>query len=94
MEKHRGVDFFGCRMSFGLVKNGRQCVKATIVGDNSAGRWEDKTKPTPNFRPSLAIFSKVCRQRDAEIVSSLSLSSRCTKLCASSSTMTVGIVSL
>src|ERR1700731_618733 len=30
MEKHRGVDFFGCRMSFGLVKNGRQCVKADL----------------------------------------------------------------
>ena len=30
MEKHRGVDFFGCRMSFGLVKNGRQCIKADL----------------------------------------------------------------
>ena len=30
MEKHRGVDFFGRRMSFGLVKNDRQCVKADL----------------------------------------------------------------
>jgi hypothetical protein len=30
MEKHGGIDFFGCRMSFSLVKNGRECVKADI----------------------------------------------------------------
>src|SRR5690606_33824244 len=43
------------------------------VGDNSDGRWEDNTKPKPNFLPSLAILSKTFVHVDEALLSLISL---------------------